>query len=82
MDKSYGRVKHITSNGRDMTKNDTEKQRRLAEALRANLTALIEALNRAKPSSSKGIYLRKVALSSTMGAGVKVDTASVLAPSA
>ena len=37
MDKSYGRVKHITSNGRDMTKNDTEKQRRLAEALRANL---------------------------------------------
>ena len=52
------------------------------EALRANLTALIEALNRAKPSSSKGIYLRKVALSSTMGAGVKVDTASVLAPSA
>ena len=37
MDKSYGRVKHIASNGRDMTKNDTEKQRRLAEALRANL---------------------------------------------
>lgn len=52
------------------------------EALRANLTALIEALNRAKPSSSKGIYLRKVAVSSTMGVGVKVDTASVLAPSA
>ena len=37
MDKSYGRVKHIASNGKDMTKNDTEKQRRLAEALRANL---------------------------------------------
>jgi len=52
------------------------------EALRANLTALIEALNRAKPSSSKGIYLRKVAVSSTMGVGVKVDTSSVLAPSA
>ena len=52
------------------------------DALRANLTALIEALNRAKPSSSKGIYLRKVAVSSTMGIGVKVDTASVLAPSA
>ena len=52
------------------------------EALRANLTALIEALNRAKPSSSKGIYLRKVAVSSTMGVGVKVDTTSVLAPSA
>jgi len=52
------------------------------EALRANLAALIEALNRAKPSSSKGIYLRKVAVSSTMGVGVKVDTSSVLAPSA
>jgi large subunit ribosomal protein L1 len=52
------------------------------DALRANLTALIEALNRAKPASSKGIYLRKVAVSSTMGIGVKVDTASVLAPSA
>lgn len=37
MDKSYGRVKHIASNGREMNKNDTEKQKRLAEALRANL---------------------------------------------
>lgn len=52
------------------------------DALRANLVALIEALNRAKPSSSKGIYLRKVAVSSTMGIGVRVDTASVLAPAA
>lgn len=37
MDKSYGRVKHIASNGREMNKTDTEKRRRLAEALRANL---------------------------------------------
>jgi len=51
-------------------------------ALRANLAALIEALNRAKPASSKGVYLRKVALSSTMGVGVKVEPASVLAPAA
>jgi len=51
-------------------------------ALRANLSALIEALNRAKPASSKGVYLRKVALSSTMGVGVKVEPASVLAPAA
>ncbi|MFZ9407996.1 MAG: 50S ribosomal protein L1 [Burkholderiaceae bacterium] len=51
-------------------------------ALQANLSALIEALNRAKPSSSKGVYLRKVALSSTMGIGVKVEPASVLAPAA
>jgi len=51
-------------------------------ALQANLAALIEALNRAKPASSKGVYLRKVALSSTMGIGVKVEPASVLAPAA
>jgi large subunit ribosomal protein L1 len=49
------------------------------EALESNLRALVEALNRAKPASSKGIYLRKVAVSSTMGVGVKVDTASIAA---
>ena len=42
-----------------------------------NLRALIEALNKAKPASSKGIYLRKVAVSSTMGVGVRVDVASI-----
>ena len=52
------------------------------DALRTNLSALIEALNRAKPASSKGIYLRKVAVSSTMGIGVRVDTASLVAPAA
>ena len=39
--------------------------------------AEVEALVRAKPATSKGLYLRKVAVSSTMGVGVKVDTASV-----
>ena len=42
-----------------------------------NLRALIEALNKAKPASSKGIYLRKVAVSSSMGVGVRVDTSSI-----
>jgi len=46
------------------------------EQLETNIKALIDALNRAKPQASKGIYLRKVALSSTMGAGVKVDPAA------
>ncbi len=46
------------------------------EQLETNLRALIEALNRARPQSAKGIYLRKVALSSTMGVGVKVDPAA------
>jgi len=48
----------------------------------ANLRALIEALNKSKPASSKGIYLRKVALSSTMGVGARVDLASINAPAA
>jgi len=48
----------------------------------ANLRALIEALNKSKPASSKGIYLRKIALSSTMGVGARVDLASINAPAA
>ena len=48
-----------------------------ADKLHGNLRALIEALNKAKPASSKGIYLRKVAVSSTMGVGVRVDVASI-----
>jgi len=47
------------------------------EALRSNIVALIDALNKAKPASSKGVYLRKVSLSSTMGAGVRVDQATI-----
>jgi len=50
------------------------------EALRSNLSALVEALNRAKPSGSKGVYLRKIAVSSTMGVGVRIDTGSLVAP--
>ena len=47
------------------------------EQLRDNLAALVEALNRARPQSTKGVYLRKLSVSSTMGVGVKVDPASV-----
>jgi large subunit ribosomal protein L1 len=47
------------------------------EALQENLSALIAAVNKAKPATSKGIYLRKVSLSSTMGAGIRVDHASL-----
>ena len=47
------------------------------DALKTNRVALIDALNKAKPSSSKGIYLRKLSVSSTMGTGVRVDQATV-----
>ena len=50
-----------------------------AEQLQGNLAALIDALNKAKPASSKGIFLRKVAVSSTMGVGVRVDLQSLSA---
>ena len=45
--------------------------------LQENLVALVEALNKSKPASSKGVYLRKLSLSSTMGPGVRVDLASL-----
>jgi len=45
------------------------------EQLKTNLVALIEALNKAKPQGIKGVYLKKVSVSSTMGAGIRVDTA-------
>ena len=52
------------------------------EALEANIRALVEALNRARPASAKGVYLRKVAVSSTMGIGVRVDPGAFSATAA
>jgi large subunit ribosomal protein L1 len=52
------------------------------DKLSGNLRALIEALNKAKPPSSKGIYLRKIAVSSTMGVGARVDVATINAATA
>jgi large subunit ribosomal protein L1 len=46
------------------------------DALVENLEALIGAINKAKPASTKGIYLKKVAVSSTMGVGIRVDQGS------
>jgi large subunit ribosomal protein L1 len=48
-----------------------------SEQLRDNLAALVEALNRARPQNTKGVYLKKLSVSSTMGLGVKVDPASL-----
>ena len=48
-----------------------------ADQLAANIRALVEAMNRNKPAGAKGVYLRKVTLSSTMGPGVKVDTTTI-----
>jgi large subunit ribosomal protein L1 len=49
------------------------------EALLENVRAFVNAVNRAKPSGSKGTYIKKLSLSSTMGPSVKVDVASLSA---
>ncbi len=48
-----------------------------AAALKENMLAIIEALNKAKPASAKGVYMKKIAVSSTMGIGVRVDQATL-----
>ena len=48
-----------------------------SDKLQGNLLALMDALNKSKPASSKGIYLKKVALSSTMGVGARVDVSTL-----
>jgi large subunit ribosomal protein L1 len=52
------------------------------EQLETNIRALVDALNRARPANAKGIYLKKVAVSSTMGVGVRVDAGSFSASAA
>jgi large subunit ribosomal protein L1 len=47
------------------------------EQLQENISALIDALNKAKPASTKGVYLKKISVSSTMGPGVRIDVASL-----
>ena len=49
------------------------------DQLKTNVQALVEALNKAKPAASKGIYLKKISVSSTMGAGIRVDTQTLTA---
>ncbi|MDQ6795857.1 MAG: 50S ribosomal protein L1 [Chloroflexota bacterium] len=53
-----------------------------AAALAANLATIIDAVNRAKPSGSKGVYFRSVTIASTMGPGIRIDVPAVLAAAA
>jgi len=48
-----------------------------ADAIKANLEALLSDLKKAKPSSSEGVYLKKITLSTTMGPGLTVDIGSL-----
>lgn len=48
-----------------------------AEALRENLAALVDALTKARPATAKGVYMKKISVSSTMGVGIRVDGNSI-----
>jgi len=48
-----------------------------ADALKQNLEALLADIKKLKPASAKGVYVKKIVLSSTMGPGISVDTTSV-----
>ena len=52
------------------------------EKLVQNIMAFVDAVNKAKPAGAKGTYINRVAVSSTMGPGVKVDTSTLAAPKA
>ncbi|PLC55746.1 50S ribosomal protein L1 [Pollutimonas nitritireducens] len=49
------------------------------DQLQSNLLALVDALNKARPTAAKGVYMRKLAVSSTMGGGARVEIASLSA---
>ena len=51
-----------------------------AAAIEANVRAIVDAVQKAKPSGAKGTYMKKVSISSTMGPGVSIDVASLSAP--
>ena len=47
------------------------------EQLQGNLSALVDALNKARPAAAKGLFLKKISISSTMGAGIRIDQPTV-----
>lgn len=49
-----------------------------SDSLKKNILALVDALNKSKPATSKGVYLRRMTLSSTMGVGVRVDQSGLM----
>ena len=50
-----------------------------AEAIQQNVEALVADLKKAKPATSKGVYIKKVTLSTTMGPGLAIDQATLSA---
>ena len=65
--------------GRDRPRRRSARRSFEADALVANLAALVDAINRARPAGAKGQYLKGLTIASTMGPGIRVDVPGVLA---
>ena len=73
-----GRRRSSSASKRPASSTPASARPRFTEdALEANVKALVDALNKAKPSGAKGTYIKKISLSSTMGPGFKVDAGSL-----
>ena len=48
------------------------------DQLQGNLTALVDAINKARPTGTKGVFIKKVSVSSTMGVGIRLDQSNIL----
>ena len=59
------------------TRDDAKKINFDTEAIKGNLIAVLSDLKKAKPAAAKGVYLKKLTLSSTMGPGLNIDQASL-----
>ena len=76
LDTSYTVMK-LTQDGWDVYAACANTGGFSAEQLKENLQALLAALTKAKPATAKGIFIKKVSLSTTMGAGVAIDQSSL-----
>ena len=69
-----GKIEFRVDKGGQRARRRSARSRSRVEALETNFTAFMDQIVRSKPAAAKGVYVRNVAVSSTMGPGVAVDT--------
>jgi ribosomal protein L1 len=80
LDQVKGDVKRISGRVQEnehIIKRTVERDLGAQDRMKENLDALLADLNKAKPASAKGVYMKKVTLSTTMGPGIVVDQATL-----
>jgi hypothetical protein len=75
-------VSGIDDKCRNNYRSPSDRAKIGAAKLAENIRAFVDAVNEAKPAGAKGAYLKRLAISPTMGPGVKLDLSSVASPSA